>query len=391
MSLLRRDVSGAGLPVLDRRTGRNLPGLAPRGASAALRQSVIWASMSLRAATESLMPVDVKRMIGGVAVDVEPQPAFFRAPSNFSEGHDDTISDWLYAGRMNLDGHGNNFGEIVGRDAFGLPSRIQLVPPEDVRCRVSRYRIVEYRFGNLVMDPRDVWHERQHLIGGLPVGLSPFAYAALTIDMGQAGREFAAEWFGNKAVPSAHLKNVEKTVSDKASDAIKARFEASMSSGGVFVTGKDWTYSPLQAKAAESGLLEAMNWNAVELVRFFNVMPELVAVGVESGASLTYSNITQANLQFLVRHMARSIKAREDALTAILPKPRFVKLNRSAFLAMDPLARAQLMETKIRARMLTPDQARGIDDELPLSEVDYAQFDRLFGNPNKSTPQKAEA
>lgn len=388
MSLLRRDITG--LPILNPRTGRNTA-MVPRAASAALRQSVIWASMSLRAATESLMPVDNFRRVNGVAVEVSASP-FFRAPSGFAEGHDDTFGDWMYAGRMALDGHGNNFGEIVARDAMGFPSRIQLVPPEDVRCRVSHYQIVEYRFGGTVMDPRKVWHERQNLIAGVPVGLSPFFYAALTIDTGQAGREFAADWFGNKAVPAAHLKNTEVAIPDDTkAAAIKDRFNSTIAAGDVFVTGKDWTYSPLQAKAAESGLLEAMNWNAVELVRFFNVMPEMVAVAVESGASLQYSNITQANLQFLVRHMSRAIKSREDALTAITPSPRYVKLNRNAFLAMDPLARAQLMETKIRSRTLTPDQARAIDDDMALTDADYAQFDRLFGNPNKATPQKGQA
>ena len=389
MSLIRRDVSAAGLPVVTSPTGSALSSVPIR--TSALRQSVIWASMSLRAATESLMPANVYRNTGGVAVEVN-KTRFFRAPSSFAEGHDDTFADWMYAGRMALDGHGNNFGEVVERDTFGFPVRIQLVPPEDVRCRISRYRIVEYQFGHTVMNPRNVWHERQNLIPGVPVGLSPFAYAALTIQTGQAAREFASEWFGNKAVPAAHLKNTERAIPDDTAAAkIKARFQETVTAGDVFVTGKDWTYSPLQAKAAESGLLDAMNWNALELVRFFNVMPEMVSVGVESGASITYANITQANLQFLVRHMARSIKGREDALTAITPSPQFVKLTREAFLAMDPLTRAELIETKVRSRTLTPDEGRRIDDGMPLSESDYAQFDRLFGNPNKQTPQKGQA
>jgi len=389
VSLLRRDWLPSGATV-DPRTGRNLP-TQVRGQSAALRQSVIWAAMSLRAATESLMPVDVFRKVDGVSVET-PKSAFFKSPSSFAEGHDDTFSDWMYAGRMALDGHGNNFGEIVARDQLGFPARIQLVPPEDVICRIKSGRIVEYRFGGVAIPSRNVWHERQNLLPGIPVGASAFAYSALSITAGEYGREFAAEWFGNKAIPAAHLKNTEQTMPDVGvARQLKQQFKDAIQAGDLLLTGKEWTYSPLQAKAAESGLLEAMNWNAVELVRFFNVMPELVSVAIDGTASLQYANITQANLQFLVRHMSRSIDARERALSAITPAPREVKLNRLAWLALDPVAQAELFKTRIDSRTMTPDQARMKIDEMPLTEAEMAQFDRLFGNPNKTTPQKGAA
>ena len=53
--------------------------------------------------------------------------------------------------------------------------------------------------------------------------------------------------------------------------------------------------------------------------------------------------------------------------------------------------RAELLAARIQSRTLTPDQARMIEDEPALAESDYAQFDRLFGNPNKTTPQKGQA
>lgn len=355
--------------------------------SVAMRQSVIWSAMTLRAGVESMLPVDVFKTVGGVRVPMNAPPVLVE-PSSFADGHPDTIADWIYAGRMSLDGYGNNFGEITAWDSLGKPRQIQLIPPEDTRVEIKSRRITRYWFGNVEMDPRRVWHERQYLWPGVPVGLSPTAYAAMVISQSEAAQEFVTEWFGNRAIPSAHLKNTEKTVPGKAGDAIKAKFEAAVSAGGVFVSGKDWTYSPLQAKAAESGFLDSINATAVDLCRFFGVTANIVDVAVTGGATLNYANITQKNLDFLTTRMGPSIKRREDALSTLTPKPRFVKLNRSAFLAMDDKTRAELLKLRIDSRTLTPDQARRIEDEPPLTDDDYTQFDRLFGSKNPTPTPK---
>ncbi len=385
MSLLRRGLAGE--QVISGVSKPGITALSRAGTSTALNQSVVWASMRLRASTEALMPVDVFRRIDGAAMEV-PKPPVLVTPSFFAEGHPDTIADWLYAGRMSLDGYGNSFGEIVARNAIGLPQRIQLVPAEDVRCRVKSTQIVEYRFGGKVMDPSRVWHERQYLMGGNPVGLGPLAHAALSVATSAAAREFLAEWFGNHAAPGGHFKKTDRVLAPGDAESIESRFNERVRAGGLLVTGSDWTYSPIQAKAAEAGLLEAINATALDQVRFLGVMADMVDVALDGGSAITYANITQKNMQYLVMNMGHPLKARDDALSTLTPKPQFVKLNRSAFLAMDPLTRAELMKSRIDSRTLTPSEARALEDQPRLTDDDIAEFDRLFGNPNKSTPQK---
>ena len=43
-----------------------------------------------------------------------------------------------------------------------------------------------------------------------------------------------------------------------------------------------------------------------------------------------------------------------------------------------------------RQRVNLPSEARELDNRQPFTDADYAEFDRLFGNPNKSTPQIAQ-
>lgn len=353
--------------------------------SMAMRQSVIWAASSLHAAVESMMPVDAYRVRDGIKVPVATPPVLVH-PSEFSDGHFDSIAEWIYARRMSLQQWGNCFGEITQVNAAGLPSSIQLVPAEDVSLKVKRRRIVEYKFGKTVYPADRVWHDRANLIAGVPHGLSPIAYAMLAIETSAKARQFANEWFGASPTPGGHMKNVARTLNPVQSANIKARFSETQENGGLLVTGADWTFTPITARGVEAGFIDQMGYGDVELCRFMNVPASLIDVAVQGGASLTYQNITQKNLDFLVTRMGPELAATDTSLSALTPKPHFVRLNRSAFLAMDPAARADLMKVQIESRQRTPSELRALEDQPRYTEDDYAEFDRLFGAKNIATP-----
>ena len=108
-------------------------------------------------------------------------------------------------------------------------------------------------------------------------------------------------------------------------------------------------------------------------------------------STINYANIQQANLQLLVKHLGPAVDRREDALSALTARPRFVKLNRSSLLAMDDKTRAEVNKILIDSRVKTPSEVRGKEDLEPLTPEQVAEFHAVFGNPNKQTPQKAEA
>jgi hypothetical protein len=78
-------------------------------------------------------------------------------------------------------------------------------------------------------------------------------------------------------------------------------------------------------------------------------------------------------------HLGPAITRRELAFSSLTSRPRYVKLNRNALLAMDPETRARKMQVEINSRTLTPNEARAIEDRPPLTELDLAEFDRVFG------------
>jgi HK97 family phage portal protein len=316
-------------------------------------------------------------------------PEVLRSPWDVADGQPMSIGEWMYSTQMALDGLGNNVGIVHAKDGFGIPSKIEPVDPESVSYRMKGSRIVEYRVSGEVVKPEFIWHERQHTIAGFPVGLSPITHAALALSSGIAAQDFALDWFENGAVPSAILKNVDTRIDQATAKAAKDGFKASIDTGDLWVTGKDWEYSPISAKASEASFIEQMQYTDVELCRFFGVPADLVDVASMNASAVTYASISQRNLQLLVMNLGGAVKRRENALSRLTQGPRYVKLNRSAVLAMDDASRAQLFKTQIDARMLTPDQARAHEDMPPLTEDDYKQFDRLFGARTPNQPQNA--
>jgi hypothetical protein len=76
------------------------------------------------------------------------------------------------------------------------------------------------------------------------------------------------------------------------------------------------------------------------------------------------------------------VSRREEALSRLLPGPRYVKLNTDALLRMDPASRAEMHRVMIDSRVLTPNEARELENRRPLTDDQITQFAILFGDPN---------
>lgn len=359
------------------------PGAVAVTSETAMRHSAVWACLRLRADLESTMPVDVYRRVGDIQVEM-PKPPILVNPG----GERVDICEWMYSGRINLDRAGNNIGLITEVNGAGLPNRIDLQPLNE--CSIlDRSGELKYRIGGKLYPPEQVWHERQYTIPGLAVGLSPVAFAAWSIGQYQSAQKFALDWYGSGGVPKGHLRNKEMpTIPEAVADAAKLRFKTSIDGNDIFVSGRDWEFNPYQAEAVGAEWLEAQRFGIGDIARFFGCPGDLIDAAVSSG-SITYANITQRNLQFLIMHLGPAVYRRERSLSKLLPAPRYVKLNSSALLRMDDQTRATVLAAKIVSRQLAPSEARELDNLPPFTDAQLAEFDRLFGPP-KTTPATQE-
>ncbi|MFG1898685.1 phage portal protein [Micromonospora zamorensis] len=384
MSLFRRvQTRASGTQPIPAPGARPLTGSVRVTTDTAMRHSAVWACLRLRADLISTMPIDVFRKVNGVRVAV-PTPPVLRSPG----GDRVDIQEWLYSTQVDLDRAGNCFGVITERNALGLPARIDLVQLGEVGVTSTDGEIT-YRIGGEIYRPEDVWHEKQYTVAGLVIGLSPIAYAAWSIGSYLSAQDFAIGWFGNSAIPAAELINTEKTITSRDASVAKTNYEASVRSGGLFVHGKDWELKPMQAVDSQTRFLEMMQYGIPDISRFFGCPADLID-GAVSGQAVTYANISQRNLQLLIMNLGAPVMRRESALSKLTQNPRYVKLNRSALLAMDPETRARTIKLRIESKTLTNTEARGLDDLAPLTDAEIAEFERLYGAP-RMTPTEAKA
>lgn len=374
----QRDLSGV-QELLALRTGdrsRNVRRTISR--DHALRHSAVWACLRLRADLISTMPVDVFRMVGGIQVET-PKPPVLVSPG----GSRMSWMEFAYSTQVDLDSTGNTVGLITARDGLGLPAVIELQNIDEVSFIGKGPRLTKVRVGQSEYDPAEIWHEKQYTISGLPIGLSPIAHAALSIRSYLSAQEFAQDWFNNSTVPGGHLKNSDKTLRETEARRVKEDFKASVAAGDVWVSGKDWTYDMLSAKASESGFLEERQFSIADVCRFLGVPGDMIDAETSTG-SITYANITQRNLQLLIMHLGPAIRRREDAISrGLLPQPRFAKLNRGALLEMDLKSRYEAHGMAIEKRFKAPSEVRADENLPPFTPEQEAEFARLF--PNKAT------
>lgn len=338
-----------------------------------MRHSAVWACLRLRADLISTMPVDIFRRIDGVQVE-QPKPRVFVTPG----GDSLRWMEFVYSTQVDLDSVGNTVGVVVERDGNRLPAVVELQKIEDVTFRGKGSRLEYVKVGRHEYDPRDIWHEKQFTIAGSPIGLSPVAHAARSINMGLSAQEFMSDWFDNSVVPGGHLRNTQKTLNKPEAAAVKENFEASVKAGEVWVSGNDWEYSMVAAKASESGFLESMDVSLADVTRFFGVPGDMIDAPAK-GSSVTYANITQRNLQLLITNLGPAISRREEAWShGLLPQPRYAKLNTSALLRMDQKSRMESHGLAITNRIYPPSRALDMENMPPLTPGEVEEFSTLF-------------
>jgi HK97 family phage portal protein len=341
----------------------------------ALRHSAWWACLRLRADIISTTPIDSYRMRDGIQVEVS-KPDLFTTPSPGIH-----ITEHLYSSQFDLDRYGNSVGIITSKNAFGLPATIELAPMSEVTATINGPRVVKWKICGEDYQPDEIWHEKQFTVGGMALGLSPLAYAAWAVGGYLSAQQFALDWFGSGAAPTGTLRNTERAMVKGLAQEAKAQFKAAVENRDIFVTGKDWEWTPATADAASSGFLEAQSAGVLDVCRYLGVPGDMIDAQLNH-KSTVYANVTQRNLQLLVMNLGPVYVRREAAYSMALPRPRFAKFNTDAVLRLDPQTREQVILSRIAGNTLAPSEGRALDNLPPftpdqLSEIAYfAQLGR---------------
>jgi len=348
----------------------------------AMEISAVWAAIRLRADLFSTLPIQTYRTVDNMRVDTG-STSFISSPA---------FMEFLYSSQAELDQTGNSIGIIRSfyPGMANIPAEIDLKPSAVCQVLMTGDQIRKYRINGIEYEPDVIWHEKQFTVSGLHVGLSPVLYSAYTLGQYKSVQDFATQWFTSGNGPRASLKNTEKKINGREATIAKESWRATQEMGEPFVHGNDWEYSLLQAQSASTDWLEAQRFGLTEASRFFGVPSDLIDAAM-SGDHVTYANVIQRNLQFLVMHLGPAIRRRENSLSQLLPRPRSIKFDEKAILRMDPVTQATLIETMIHSRTLAPSEARLMDNRPPFTLEQIEEFNALGLNPRSSTPQTSLA
>lgn len=348
----------------------------------AMRHSVVWACLRLRAGLLSTFPIDQYRDVLGIQTEYTPKPAILTDPGGTAMD----MTDFMAMTQTDLDRSGNAVGLIVERSTArtkyhpkGLPARIELQHAASCSYVQRPGKPDRWRVGRDWFDPEDVYHERANIVAGLPVGLPTVLYAAMTIGESMSMQQFGLDWFANGGIPKSHMKNTAKRLDAPAIQTAKSWYRDVVANGDVMVTGNDWEYSMIQAETAGMEFIDGRRMTDVAVCRFFDTPGDLVDVGI-AGSSITYANITERNLQYLIYHIGPTVTRRERALTKLLPTPRYVKLNTDALLRMDPQTRQEVMRSRIESWLLTNSEARALENLPPLTAEQRREMVEIYGS-----------
>lgn len=327
----------------------------------AARKIAIGAAQRLLVGVVRGMPVDVFRRVHGTQVEA-PKPLVLVDPDGSRRGLRDFVAESMWS----LVSRGNAFWRVLGRDAAGKPSQIQVLHPDAVTPRVDRSTgALAWRVGTLQASADDVVHMRLWPVPGAVVGLSPIEQHASTVGLGIAAEQFGTQFFDAGGRPVGALKS-EADLNPTQGRLVKAAFMAATANREpVFLPG-GMSYEALSVTPNESQFLDTQRFTSAECARIYG--PGIAEVcGYESGGSMTYSNIADRNLHLLTYAVDPYLVLLEDAFSSLLAAPRYVRFNRGSLLRMSTKDRYAAYESAARAGIQTPNEARAFEDWAPVA------------------------
>ncbi|RMH69951.1 MAG: phage portal protein [Actinomyces sp.] len=334
---------------------------------AAVGLSAVSRAVSLLADLASTLPVDVFRRVPNARpVPVDPPPQLVANPSS-------VVSQRVWRAQLMVSWllWGNAYGLVLTRDAAGWPTTVEWLDPTTVRVvETSTLKPPVFEVSGRRVGPDELLHlPGKHVRPGSSVGLAPLERHKETFGLALAARNFGARWFGDGAHPSAVL-STDQVINEEQASAMKRRFMAAMKrKREPAVLGAGVSYTPIQVPANESQFLETQEAVVNDIARAFDLPVEVLG-GSARGSSVTYANREQRSLDLLAFSVDPWLVLLEEAWTSNLPRPQFVRVNRSALLRTDATARVKVHESALRAGWRTVNEVRALEDLPPVPDGD---------------------
>lgn len=333
----------------------------------------LYACISLISQDIAKLPFQLMRQVGNIW-EPDNSPAF--APVLRKPNYYQTAQQFRESWSLSKLIHGNTYALKV-RDNRGVVTSLFVLDPCRVRPLVSDSGEVFYelwgdgwqnlpplpegipgRDGNVIVPSTEIIHDRFATFHHQLIGVPPLCAANWPAVKNLKILRNSTEFFGNGSNPGGILTAPAGT-SDADAETLKKFWDENFTgenSGKVAVIGADMKFTSFAFKAADSQLVEQMRYSDEQIAQAFKIKP--YKVGISAPPSGWKSD--DINVEYHDSALSTMIEAMEDLLVDGLriPMPMRVQLDASPLWRMDQGKQADVANTLVGGKIMTPDEAR---------------------------------
>jgi HK97 family phage portal protein len=195
------------------------------------------------------------------------------------------------------------------RDNRGIVTSQIVLAPDRVTPMISDDGTVFYQLKadnvaalatDIMVPASEIIHDRFNCLFHPLVGLSPIFAAGISATKALNMQNSSASFFGNKSLPGGIL-TAPGHISDEAAASLKANWQALFSganAGNVAIIGDGMQYEPITMSAADSQMIENLQYTGIEICSCFHVPPYKVGLGPMP----TNNNVQSLNVEYACRY-----------------------------------------------------------------------------------------
>lgn len=377
--------------TLDQILGGNISGTGRSiSVNSALTLSAVYRAVAIKAGFISSLPFQVFRKTdNGRELDLTHPASYL-----LSRKPNDKLSKTVYFDRamQHFELKGNHFAYIE-HNGIGKPVALNLLNPDDVTVLESKDDLIYKIKGVEGFIPS---YKMIHVpnMGDGCNGKSVLSYmredASLMMDI----RGYGESFFGRGGKPAGLL--LPKTqVTPAQRQETKDSFTSAKKQGGDVAMPYGWEYKEISIPPKDADWVVSNDIAVSMVARWFGVPTQKLG-----DSAVKYSNVEFMGIEFLQDTMAPiAAKFENEYTNKLFPlsseQNLYAEFNLDAYLRADSVSKAEALSKRIQNAMITPNEARALDNRSALDGGDELMIQgatvplRVAGVPKQVTPRKS--
>jgi HK97 family phage portal protein len=345
-------------------TGGTYSGKAVTNTSA-LQLLAVYGSVRFIADGIATLPIDVYRNLPDGTREPVSVPAWLEKPA---PGLDRVAWMTQILTSLLLDGNAYLFMTLS-------QAGLQLIPldPSAVTPAPSVNGRQMWIIGGQMVDGSNIVHIPGIMFPGSRIGLSPVECARQTIGQGLAAQEYSSRAVGQSFSAPGVIETAEPLTPDNAKALARnaARQHTGPDKMNLPLVLVNATWKPIGVTNEQAQFLESRQFTDAQIAgEMFLIDPSELGIGV-AGTSLTYANLEQRATRRVQVTFLPWIVRIENAISDILARPRFMKINANGLLRGDLKTRYESYQIGTGGKpFILPSEARSLEDLPPVDGID---------------------